>query len=169
MARLIYPAGRHATVVVVSRLLLNYLESSEHAWIRALFNLRQDVPYVADVLADSLLPVDPRGFWQIRSLPEAKEFFLNSPGAPSTAWEAKQYADQLLLLLGAGQPARLRWGALPAEDLEKLRGVGGFLYSMAAEELPRPEREDLESMAENFCPWTEILPEFHRTRPLITV
>lgn len=170
MTRLVIPVGRPAAVVTVSHLLNQFLESQQYAWVRDIFGLRRDIPYVAGVLADSILPVNLQGFWQVRSLLEAKQFFIDSMGGPSTAWEAKQEADQLLLLLGTGQPAKARWGALPDQEVAELKKIGAMLYAMAAEEITlKTEQDDLVSMSLDFCPWTEVLAEFRQTRPLITV
>jgi hypothetical protein len=169
MTRLIIPVERSNAVVNLAQLLHKFLDSEKYTMTRGIFGLWRDVPYVAQTLTDSVLPVHPKGFWQLRSLSEAKEFFLDFPNMPATVWEAKHQADQLLLLLGAGQSAKMRWDAISQYEVTALIKIGSRFYEKAADQFSGALKEDLCSMATDFRPWIEILPEFHKSRSSITV
>lgn len=168
MTRLVISVARPATVVVVAKILEEILESRQHAVTRDIFGLRRDIPYVAGVLADSMLPITRHDFWELHSLLEARQFFVDRLNGPRSAFEAKHGADQLLLLL-SNRPTKIRWGGIPKDEIEELQQIGSTLYGVAAELSAEPEKEDLIAMSLDFYPWVEVLSDLNRSRPLITV
>lgn len=168
MTKLVISVARPATVVFVAKILEGILESKQHAVTRDIFGLRRDIPYVAGVLADSMLPITRHDFWELRSLLEARQFFVDRLNGPRSAFEAKHEADQLLLLLSS-RPTRIRWGGIPEYEVRELQQIGSTLYGVAAELSVEPEKEDLTAMSLDFDPWVEVLSDLNRSRPIITI
>lgn len=164
--RLVLPVRRQTTVVVMARFLHDFLASHEDDLIREFLGLNRDVPYVADVITTSLMPVGVRDFWKFHSLNEAKKCLIEDLNGPKDGWEARWYADQLLLLFGFDHISKMRLGGISQKDINILKSVGSEYYRLASE-IEMPNREDVLAMSEDFAPWTEVLPCFLQNHPII--
>ncbi len=129
-----------------------------------LFRLDADIDYVSHLLLHSaLFGLEHRfGIWgggviQGSEIEEIAERIAN--GAIDNA-HAQVVADQLLL----------RFGLFPKKiwrtELLCLERCGGELYRKASRIQLPPEATQLESMADNFMPWAEVLHDMQRRERL---
>ena len=132
----------------------------------AFFQLYRDVDYVANLLSHSALlglenPFSIWGGGVIRSS-DVDLVAGHILGGEIKDEEAQNVADQLLLQFGLFPP-RSMW---PAEAL-RIERCGGKLYLQAARIHGSPFREQLESMAEDFSPWTTVIHDLLRRESLL--
>jgi hypothetical protein len=147
-----------------TRCLGEIVAYSDFDELRYLSGFHQEIPYVSEVLTDSILFGVGHGignFWKYRNLGDVQEA-INSLQTPRNPLEAKSVGDQLLLLIGLRfRGGWDRWGRLVVDiKPEELETVGGYFYGIAAEDSPTAEERDtLAAMSLNFATWTNVLAQ----------
>jgi len=131
-----------------------------------LFKLYRDVDYVANLLFYSVLlgRENPFGIWGGGAARSSDIDLIAGRIIDGRIGDddAQSTADQLLLQFGLFPPKKM-W---PAEAL-RLERCGCMLYAQAATVHKPPIREQLESMSEDFSPWTTVIHDIRRRESLL--
>ena len=130
-----------------------------------LFGLRRDIDYVSRLLFHSaLFGFEHRfGMWGGGALKSSDidEIAGRLAEGAIDDLRSQEVADQLLLRFGLF-PKRI-----PRIKVLRLELCGGELYRKASRAQSSLARQDLESMAGNFIPWTDVLQDMQRRERLI--
>jgi hypothetical protein len=129
---------------------------------RERFRINAGIPYVAGLLLHSSLlgSGNAFGIWGngLVGGMEIETVECQLERGTMDCQAAQDVADQLLLRFGFFTCERRLW---PMEIL-RLKNCGSGLYLKAAQAHQPPLRDQLESMSDNFLPWTEVLRDMKR-------
>jgi hypothetical protein len=132
---------------------------------RMFLGLDRDVDYVANLLFHSSLlgfenPFSVWGGGVLRNS-DLEAIFRRIMTNDFAEESAQDLADKLLLRLGMF-PERI-WGA----NVLSFKNYGRALYSLASQANKPPLHDQLESMADNFLPWTEVINAMKKRESLL--